>query len=104
MAWESVVASVEFEVGPRDRSERTGRRSLKSIALRPVVLNPIGEGQPDVHNPYTTNEFLHTRGLPVPATGSRAGYILQRLSDASKPFGTAIEIRGQTATIAITSR
>src|SRR5215471_14471554 len=55
MAWETVVASVQFE--------STGsQRSLKSISLRPVVLNTIGDGQPDVHNAYTSNRragWLH---------------------------------------------
>jgi hypothetical protein len=32
-------------------------------------------------------------------TGARAGYILQRLADASKPFGTAMEVKGDTAEI-----
>jgi poly-gamma-glutamate synthesis protein (capsule biosynthesis protein) len=93
MAWESVVASVRLQ-----------GREVRSISLRPVVLNPIGEGQPDVHNPYTSNEFLHTRGLPTAATGARAGYILQRLADASKPFGTRIDIRGDSATVSIVRR
>ena len=93
MAWESVVASVTFSSG-----------AVRSIALRPVVLNPIGDGQPDVHDAYATNEFLFTRGLPAPASGARAGYILQRVADASKPFGTVTEIRGDTATIAATRR
>jgi hypothetical protein len=88
MSWESAVASVEF-----------GGGSLKSISLRPIVLNTIGDGQPDVHNPYATNEFLYTRGLPLPATGARAGYILKRVADASRPFGTSMEIKGETATI-----
>jgi len=96
MAWETVVASIQLEAG--------AGRSLKSIALRPVVLNTIGDGQPDVHNAYTSNEFLHTRGLPSPATGARAGYILQRVANASKPFGTAMEIKGETATIAVSGR
>jgi poly-gamma-glutamate capsule biosynthesis protein CapA/YwtB (metallophosphatase superfamily) len=96
MAWESVVASVQFEGG--------AQRGLKSIALRPVVLNTIGDGQPDVHNAYTSNEFLHTRGLPTPATGARAGYILKRVADASKPFGTAMEIKGETATITVSGK
>ena len=104
MAWESVVASVQFEAGSQSSSERPGRRSLKSISFRPVVLNNIGDGQPDVHNPYASNQFLHTRGLPIPATGARAGYILQRLSDASKHFGTTMEIRGEMATITVTGR
>ncbi len=51
-----------------------------------------------------SNPFLYTRGLPVPATGARAGYILERLSNASKPFGTTMEIRGETATITVTGR
>ena len=93
MAWESVVASVRVE-----------GKAVKSIALRPVVLNAIGDGQPDVHNPYTSNQFLHTRGLPTAATGARAGYILQRVADASKPFGTRIEIAGEAATIRIAAR
>jgi len=88
MSWESVVAYVEFQ-----------GKKLKSISLRPIVLNNIGEGQPDVHSAYTNNEFLDTRGLPAPATGTRAGYILQRLADASKPFGTVIEVRGDTAEV-----
>ena len=88
MSWESVVAYVEFQ-----------GKKLKSISLRPIVLNNIGEGQPDVHSAYTNNEFLDTRGLPAPATGTREGYILQRLADASKPFGTVIEVRGDTAEV-----
>jgi poly-gamma-glutamate capsule biosynthesis protein CapA/YwtB (metallophosphatase superfamily) len=97
MAWETVVASVQFET--------TGsQRSLKSISLRPVVLNTIGDGQPDVHNAYTSNEFLHTRGLPAAATGARAGYILQRVANASKPFGTTMAITGETATITVAGK
>jgi hypothetical protein len=68
------------------------------------VLNTIGDGQPDVHNAYTSNEFLHTRGLPTPATGARAGYILQRVATASKPFGTTMAITGETATIAVAGK
>ena len=90
MAWESVVASV-----------RVQEKAVKSIALRPVVLNTIGDGQPDVHNAYTSNEFLHTRGLPTAATGARATYILQRVADASKPFGTRVSVAGDVATIAV---
>jgi len=74
-------------------------RNLQSISFRPIVLNKIGEGQPDIHSPYTNNEFLDTRGLPSPATGAKAGYILQRLADESKPFGTTIEVKGETAGI-----
>jgi poly-gamma-glutamate synthesis protein (capsule biosynthesis protein) len=104
MAWESVVATVQFEGGTQSSSQRPARRALKSITLRPVVLNNIGEGQPDVQNAYATNTFLYTRGLPMPAPGARAGYILERLSNASQPFGTTLAIRGETATISATSR
>jgi poly-gamma-glutamate synthesis protein (capsule biosynthesis protein) len=93
MSWESLVATVRVE-----------GKVLKSISLRPVVLNPIGDGQPDVHNPYTSNEFLHTRGLPTAATGARAGYILERVAAASKPFGTRINITGDLGTIIVGSR
>src|SRR5712691_10276868 len=90
MSWESALAYVEFQ-----------GKSLKSISFRPIILNNIGEGQPDVHNPYADNEFLHTRGLPSPATGARAGYILQRLADASKPFGTTMTVKGEMASITL---
>jgi hypothetical protein len=93
MAWESVVASVRVE-----------GKAVRSISLRPVVLNTIGDGQPDVHNPYAANEFLHTRGLPTAATGARAGYILQRVAEASKPFATRIDIAGDVATIAVAAK
>ena len=88
MNWESAVAYVQFQ-----------GRNLQSISLRPIILNNVGEGQPDMHNPYTNNQFLDTRGLPSPATGARAGYILQRLADASKPFGTKFEMKDDTAQI-----
>jgi poly-gamma-glutamate capsule biosynthesis protein CapA/YwtB (metallophosphatase superfamily) len=90
MNWESAVAYVEFQ-----------DKKLRSISLRPIALNNVGEGQPDIHNEYANNQFLDTRGLPAPATGARAGYILQRLVDASKPFGTTVEIQGDTAKIRV---
>jgi poly-gamma-glutamate synthesis protein (capsule biosynthesis protein) len=92
MSWESAVAYVKFQ-----------GKSLQSIFLRPIALNVVGEGQPDIHDQYADNQFLHTRGLPSPATGARAGYILQRLADLSKPFGTKFEIKGDTAEVKIKS-
>jgi hypothetical protein len=88
MNWESVVAYVQFQ-----------GKNLRSISFQPIALNNVGEGQPDIHNEYADNQFLDTRGLPSPATGARAGYILQRLADASKPFGTTVEMKGNTAEI-----
>jgi poly-gamma-glutamate capsule biosynthesis protein CapA/YwtB (metallophosphatase superfamily) len=92
MNWESAVAYVEF-----------AGKKLQSISFRAVDLNNIGEGQPDMHNPYTVNSFLLTRGLPTPLSGLRAGYVLQRLADASKPFGTTIEVQGDTAELKLTA-
>jgi poly-gamma-glutamate capsule biosynthesis protein CapA/YwtB (metallophosphatase superfamily) len=86
--WESAVAYVQFQ-----------GKNLQSISLRPIAMNNLGEGQPDIHDGYTNNQFLDTRGLPSLVTGARAGYILQRLADASKPFGTTIEIKGDTGEI-----
>jgi poly-gamma-glutamate capsule biosynthesis protein CapA/YwtB (metallophosphatase superfamily) len=88
MNWESAVAYVQYQ-----------GKNLESISLRPIVMNYSGEGQPDMHNDYADNQFLHTRGLPSPATGARAGYILERLADFSRPFGTKIEIKGETGEI-----
>jgi len=88
MSWESVVAQVAWQ-----------GKSVKSISFRPIVMNNIGDGVPEVHNAFTNNQFLDTRGLPAPATGARAGYILQRLAEASKRFGTKIEVSGETAEI-----
>jgi poly-gamma-glutamate synthesis protein (capsule biosynthesis protein) len=93
MSWESVVAYVQFQ-----------GKNLQSISFRPIVLNNVGEGQPDIHSEYTNNQFLDTRGLPSPVAGARAGYILQRLADASKAFGTIVEIRGDTAEIKLEAR
>jgi poly-gamma-glutamate capsule biosynthesis protein CapA/YwtB (metallophosphatase superfamily) len=81
--WESVVAYVQFQ-----------GKKLKSITLRPIAMNSLGDGQPEVHNEYVNNQFLDTRGLPSPATGRKAAYILQRLSDASKAFGTTVVVKG----------
>ena len=88
MSWESVVAYVEFR-----------GKSMASISLRPIVMNYVGEGQPDIHDPYDANRFLLTRGLPSPAVGATAGYILERISELSKPFGTQLQITGDTAVV-----
>jgi len=86
--WESVVAHVEFQ-----------GKNLQSITFQPIALNKIGQGQPDLQDEHTNNLFLQTRGLPKPATGDQAGYILQRLAESSRPFGTKVEVKGDTAEI-----
>jgi poly-gamma-glutamate capsule biosynthesis protein CapA/YwtB (metallophosphatase superfamily) len=90
--WESVVAYVEFQ-----------GRNLQSIKFRPIAQNKIGEGQPDVHEEHADNLFLQTRGLPKPATGEQAHYILERLADLSRPFGTTVVVNGDMAEIKLKS-
>jgi poly-gamma-glutamate capsule biosynthesis protein CapA/YwtB (metallophosphatase superfamily) len=90
MAWESVVARLEYR-----------GKALRAITLSPVVLNAIGEGQPDAHDPHANNEFLDTRGLPSVAAGAKARYILERLAALSAPFGTSIEVTGEIARISL---
>ena len=88
MSWESAIATIQFVDG-----------KLVKIQLRPVVLNENGEGQPDVHSEYTDNQFLDTRGLPAPALGVRAGYILARMASLSQAYGTVMRVHGDTADI-----
>jgi poly-gamma-glutamate capsule biosynthesis protein CapA/YwtB (metallophosphatase superfamily) len=88
MAWESAVATVTW-----------GSGKAHSITLRPVVMNNIGEGTPDVHSEYTNNQYLDTRGLPTAAKGAKATYILQRVAEFSKPFGATVEVNGETAEV-----
>ena len=90
--WESVVAHVAFQ-----------GKNLQSITFQPIAMNKIGQGEPDVRDEHTNNLFLQTRGLPKLATGDQARYILQRLADASRPFGTKVELKGDTAEIILKS-
>jgi poly-gamma-glutamate capsule biosynthesis protein CapA/YwtB (metallophosphatase superfamily) len=86
--WESVVAYVDFQ-----------GKNLRSIKFRPIAQNKIGQGQADTQDEHTNNLFLQTRGLPTPATGEQAHYILERLAGLSRPFGTTVEVTGDTAEI-----
>jgi poly-gamma-glutamate capsule biosynthesis protein CapA/YwtB (metallophosphatase superfamily) len=86
--WESVVAYVDFQ-----------GKNLQSIKFRPIAQNKIGEGQADTQDEHTNNLFLQTRGLPSPAKGEQAHYILERLANLSRPFGTTVEVKGDTAEI-----
>jgi len=86
--WESVVAYVDFQ-----------GKNLKSIQFRPIAQNKIGQGQADTQDEHTNNLFLQTRGLPTPATGEQAHFILERLANLSRPFGTTIEVKGDMAEI-----
>ncbi len=86
--WESVVAYVDFQ-----------GKNLQSIRFRPIAQNKIGQGQADFQDEHDNNLFLQTRGLPTPATGEQAHYILERLADLSRPFGTTVVVKGDTAEI-----
>jgi len=94
IVWESVVASIEFQ-----------GKTLKSIKFQPIALNQMGQGQVDTKDdhpnslPEFPRPFIATRGLPAPVTGEKAHYILERLADSSRPFGTTIEVKGDTAEI-----
>ena len=88
ITWESVVADLTFK-----------GRNVQSIKLKPIVMNFLGEGQPEAHDPYVNNQFMQTRGLPAPAKAQQAKDILTRVADLSKPFGTTLEITGETATV-----
>jgi poly-gamma-glutamate synthesis protein (capsule biosynthesis protein) len=90
--WESVVAHAEFQ-----------GKNLQSITFRPIVMNKIGQGTSDTHDPYANNQFLQTRGLPKLAEGEQARYILERLADASRPFGTIVKVKGDVAEISLKS-
>lgn len=92
IAWEGAVAHLEYQ-----------DRRLKAISLRPIVLNVLGEGQPDVQDPRATNPFLFTRGLPSPAAEAQAGYILERVGELSRPFGTRLDIRGPGAEVRLSA-
>jgi poly-gamma-glutamate capsule biosynthesis protein CapA/YwtB (metallophosphatase superfamily) len=88
LAWESVVPLVEFQ-----------GKHLRSIRLRPIVMNVLGKGQPDAQDLHTNNLFLQTRGLPQLATGEKASYILDRIAEYSRPFGTVVQVKADTAEI-----
>lgn len=90
--WESVVAYVDFQ-----------GKDLQSIRFRPIAQNKIGQGQADFQDEHTNNLFLQTRGLPSLATGEQAHYILERLADLSRPFGTSLVVSGDSAEIKLKS-
>ena len=90
MTWESVVATLEFR-----------GKAVQSITLHPIALNFLGEGQPEAQDRFANNMFLDTRGLPAPAKGEQATYILQRVAELSRPFGTRVEVEGDRAVVSL---
>jgi poly-gamma-glutamate synthesis protein (capsule biosynthesis protein) len=92
ITWESIVATLAFQ-----------GKQVQSITLRPIVLNFLGEGQPEAQDRFANNAFLDTRGLPAPASAEQGAYILQRVAELSQPFGTRIDVSGDRATVRVTS-
>jgi poly-gamma-glutamate synthesis protein (capsule biosynthesis protein) len=77
--WQSVIAECRFADG-----------RFREMTLTPVQLNPQGIGGPG---------DLATRGRPSIACGAEASAILDRLAELAHTFGTALERKGETATI-----
>jgi len=74
------------------------------VAAQPTAITIVLTGQSMIRS-----DLRATKPAAVPAirgllSGARAGYILERLSNASKPFGTTLEIHGETASITVTGR
>jgi poly-gamma-glutamate synthesis protein (capsule biosynthesis protein) len=90
VCFESVVVNLEYD-----------DKKLKSISLVPIEMNYIGKGVAHFHSRRLSDEFVRTRGLPKQAKGDKARYILERVVKLSKPFGTKVEIEGDTARIAL---
>ena len=88
--WESVVAHVDFEGG-----------KLKAVRFQPIAMNKVGKGLPNPHDEFDVNEYHRTRGLPRPATGKQAQFLLERFALLSKPYGTSIAIEGDTARLVL---
>jgi len=90
MNWESVVPTLTYK-----------GRNVQSITLKPIVMNFIGDGQPEAHDPYKNNQFIDTRGLPTLAKSQQATDILARVAELSQPFGTTLKISGETADVVV---
>lgn len=77
-AWEGVIVQGVFEAG-----------RCRSFELAPIILNETGLGGP---------EDMATRGMPALAPPDRAGVILDRVLERSRPFGAPqFQRRGQGA-------
>jgi poly-gamma-glutamate synthesis protein (capsule biosynthesis protein) len=91
--WESVVAHVDFE-----------GRQLRAVRLQPIAMNKVGKGLPNPHDQFDVNEYHRTRGLPRPATGKQARFLLERLAHLSARHGTRLSIDGDTAELVLPDR
>ena len=88
--WESVVAYVDL-LGDK----------LSAVRLQPIAMNKIGSGLPNPHDQFDVNQYHRTRGLPRPAKGPQASYLLERFAHLSDPYGTKVQITGATAEVTV---
>ena len=72
---------------------------LTAIQFQPIAMNKVGKGLPNPHDQFDVNQYHRTRGLPKPATGNQARFLLERFAELSKPFGTQIEVSRETAQV-----
>lgn len=91
--WESVVAYLDFNKG-----------KLAAIRFQPIAQNKIGKGLSNPHDQFDVNLYHRTRGLPRPAEGKQAQYLLERFAAFSKVYGTTIAIKGGTAELVLPKR
>jgi len=84
--WESVVAYVDMT-----------KDKVQAVRFVPIKMNKIGRGLPNPHDMYDVNEYHRTRGLPSPASGVQADYLLRRFARMSKALGTDVAISGNQA-------
>ena len=90
--WESVVAHVDFERG-----------ELQGVRFQPIAMNKVGKGLPNPHDEFDVNQYHRTRGLPRPATGKQAQFLLERFASLSMKYGTKIAIDGDKASLVLDS-
>lgn len=88
--WESVVAHVDFEGD-----------TLKAVRFQPIAMNKVGKGLPNPHDEFDVNEYHRTRGLPRPATGKQARFLLERFAQLSSAYGTQIAIVDERAELVL---
>ena len=72
---------------------------VHSIQFRPIAQNKIDEGEPDVHEEHTDNLFSPDTRVAEAGNRGQAHYILERLADLSRPFGTTVVVNGDMAEI-----
>ena len=76
-------------------------KNAESISLRPIVLNAIGEGQPDVHDPRATTSSCSRAACPRRRPARRPATSSSGWPSRRGHFGTKVDVTGDSATIAV---